>query len=101
MSEATVRPPRWDPDQRGVGAGDASAHVAPLDALRAAAVEDGWVAEDPDSHLLPHVVRHIDGGAPWSLVGTTTDPDGTFVLDLHWTGSPTPTGGPSAPRRTS
>jgi len=87
MSEARARPPRWDPDERGIGVADARAHLARLDALRAAAAEDGWVAEEPEAHLLPHIRRQVDDGGPWAIDGTTTDPDGTFVVDLRWTGA--------------
>ena len=87
-SPTSDRPPRWDPDPRGVGAAHARAYLARLDALRAAAGEDGWVAEEPDAHLLPHLERHIESGAPWTLTATGTDSDGTFVVDLSWTGPP-------------
>jgi hypothetical protein len=86
MSEARARPPRWDPDERGIGVGDARAHLARLDALRAAADQDGWVAEEPEAHLLPHILRHVGDGAPWAIDGTSTEPDGTFVVDLRWIG---------------
>jgi hypothetical protein len=85
-SDTPVRPPRWDPDERGIGVADARAHLARLDGLRAAADADGWVAEEPEVHLLPHIVRHLADGAPFVLQGTTTDPDGTFVVVLRWTG---------------
>jgi hypothetical protein len=85
-SDALVRPPRWDPDDRGVGVADARAHLTRLDGLRAAAAEDGWVAEEPEVHLLPHIVRHLADGAPFVLQGATTDPDGTFVVAVSWVG---------------
>jgi hypothetical protein len=88
MAEARARPPRWDPDERGIGVADARAHLARLDALRAAAAEDGWVAEAPETHLLPHVQRQVHDGGAWAIDGTTTEPDGTFVVDLRWTGAP-------------
>ena len=34
-SDALVRPPRWDPDERGIGVADARAHLARLDGLHA------------------------------------------------------------------
>ena len=86
MAEARARPPRWDPDERGIGVGDARAHLGRLEALRAAADEEGWVAEEPDAHLLPHILRHIGDGAPWAVQATSTEPDGTFVVELRWTG---------------
>jgi hypothetical protein len=85
--EARFRTPRWDPDERGIGVGDARAYLDRLDALRAAADQEGWVAEEPEAHLLPHIVRHVDAGAPWVLLATATEPDGTFVVDLRWIGA--------------
>jgi hypothetical protein len=84
--EARARPPRWDPDERGIGVGNARGHLARLDALRTAAAEDGWVAEEPEAHLLPHILRHVVGGASWAIDGTSVEPDGTFVVNLRWTG---------------
>jgi hypothetical protein len=85
-SDALVRPARWDPDERGIGVADARAHLARLDALRAAADADGWVAEEPEAHLLPHIVRHVADGAPFALQEATTGSDGTFVVVVRWTG---------------
>ena len=86
MSETRARPPRWDPDERGIGVADARAHLARLDALRAAAAEDGWIAEEPEAHLLPHIRRHVEEDGQLAIDGTATEPDGTFVVDLRWTG---------------
>jgi hypothetical protein len=49
-------------------------------------VQDGWVAEEPEVHLLPHIVRHLADGAPFALQAATTDPDGTFVVAVGWSG---------------
>jgi hypothetical protein len=86
VPEARALPPRWDPDERGIGVGDAHAHLDRLDALRLAADQEGWVAEEPEAHLLPHIARHVGAGAPWALQAAGTEPDGTFVVDLRWTG---------------
>src|SRR6187402_1767938 len=88
MSEARARPPRWDIDERGIGVGDACGHLARLDALRAAAAETGWVAEEPEAHLLPHIERHLADGAPFTLEGATTEPDGTLLVAVRWAGEP-------------
>ena len=80
-------PRRWDPDERGIGVGDARAHLDRLDALRAAADQEGWVAEEPEAHLLPHIRRHFGAGGPWGLEATATEPDGKFVVELRWTGA--------------
>ena len=85
MADGGGRPPRWDPDERGIGVGDARAFEAVLDAFRVQAAVPGWVAEDPDVHLLPHLSEAIAGGAPWRLEATGTDADGTFGIRLGWT----------------
>ena len=52
--------PRWDPDERGHRRRRrARRNSRRLDALRLAADETGWVAEDPKSHLMPHLARHV------------------------------------------
>ena len=86
MSDQPGRPPRWDPDPRGIGVADARAHLGLLDALRQVADEDGWVAEDPEAHLLPHLRTQAGDGGRWTLVGAETVPDGTLEVDLRWAG---------------
>jgi len=81
-----ARPPRWDPDERGIGIGDARAFEGVLDALLGQAVVRGWVAEDPELHLLPHLSAAIAGGSPWRLEASGTATDGTFAIRLRWTG---------------
>lgn len=51
---------RWDLDSRGTGVADAAALVPDLDRLRDAMLASGWVAEEPEHHLLPHVRRLCD-----------------------------------------
>ena len=87
MPDTDRRPPRWDPDERGIGVGDARAHLDVLDALRRAAAEPGWVAEDPEEHLGPHL--HAAAGA-LAIVTDVAAPDGTFEVRLRWTGPTSP-----------
>lgn len=86
MSDQPARAPRWDPDPRGIGVADARAHLGLLEALRGVVDEDGWVSEDPEAHLLPHLIGQVAAGAPWSIERAVTAPDGTLEVDLHWTG---------------
>ena len=87
MPDAGRRPPRWDPDERGIGVGDARAHLDVLDALRRAAAEPGWVAEDPEEHLGPHL--HAAAGA-LAIDTEVAAPDGTFEVRLRWAGPADP-----------
>jgi len=45
---------RWDTDERFSGVADASGFAAAVDELAALARRPGWVAEEPEAHLVPH-----------------------------------------------
>ena len=82
------RRPRWEPDARGIGVGDATSQLGSIDALRAVAAQSGWVAEEPEAHLLPHLREAVRAaGAPLAIDATSTAPDGSFVVDVHWVGA--------------
>jgi hypothetical protein len=76
---------RWDGDTRGRGVADATAFVDGaaelIDSMRTA----DWVAEEPESHLLPHLHEAAEG-LPLALTATRTLDDGTFEIELTWTG---------------
>jgi hypothetical protein len=91
VPDAGSRPPRWDPDERGIGVADARAHLDVIDALRRAAAVPGWVAEEPEMHLGPHL--HAASGA-LAIDRDMAAPDGTFEVRLRWIG-------PSGPDRGS
>jgi hypothetical protein len=76
---------RWDTDERRIGAGDARAWRPRIETLSELASTDGWVAEEPELHLLPHLEAAMAVG-PLALSRAETDPDGTFVVDLEWVG---------------
>ena len=46
---------RWDTDDRFVGVADASVFVASVEDLATLARRPGWVAEEPEAHLVPHL----------------------------------------------
>ena len=84
---------RWDIDERGVGVADATDLAPAIDELATLARRDGWVAEEPEAHLLPHLRRAIDApNSPWTLRDSSVTA-GVLVLDLAWAGR-----GPSALR---
>ncbi len=64
MADGGGRPPRWDPDGRGVGVGDARSFLGVIDALRARAIEPGRVAQKPETHLLPRLLERTGPGYP-------------------------------------
>jgi len=50
-----TRRPRWDTDTRFYGVRDATEVEPDLRRLLEAMSDPGWVAEDPEHHLLPHL----------------------------------------------
>lgn len=46
---------RWDTDERGTGVRDATAFGEPVRRLLETVATPGWVAEEPEAHLLPHL----------------------------------------------
>lgn len=91
MSEPEpTRRPRWDPDERGIGVADARGHLATLDALRQVADEDGWVAEEPEKHLLPHLVEFARTAPDLGIESAVTAPDGTYEIVARWVGPADP-----------
>lgn len=84
-----ARRPRWDTDARGIGVADAHAWQSTIATLSALVTEDGWVAEQPEAHLLPHLAGAASADGRLRLIGATTGPSGEFVVDLDWIGDPT------------
>ena len=87
MTDTGRRQPRWDPDERGIGVGDARAQLDVIDALRRAAVEPGWVAEDPEVHIGPHLQA---AAGPLRIESAVAAPDATYELRLRWAGASAP-----------
>jgi hypothetical protein len=82
-----VRPRRWDDDPSGRGVATARGFAAPVRRLLEAMDQPDWVAEEPELHVLPHLLAMLSRpDSPLRLLGTRTDVDGTFVVDLEWTG---------------
>ena len=75
---------RWDTDARGAGTGSAGAFTPAVQRLLEAMSQEGWVAEEPEVHLLPHLRAATDNApAVWSLVGAS-EVEGRYVVDLEW-----------------
>jgi hypothetical protein len=78
---------RWDTDERGSGVGSGDAFSPNVQELAAALTGPGWVAEEPEAHLLPHLQAACDElGSPWAIAAWTFD-EGVFVIDASWSGS--------------
>ena len=77
---------RWDDDERGHGIADARRLAPGARELVDAMEQPDWVAEQPEAHLLPHVVRYCgEPGSPLRLEEATVT-DGLLELTLRWGG---------------
>ncbi len=82
-------PRRWDGDTQGRGVASAASHAPSLQGLLDAMQATDWVAEEPRTHLLPHLETALGrGDSPLRLLAARGDPDGTFSVDLAWSGPP-------------
>src|SRR5215471_2525342 len=53
---------RWDTDDRFTGVADATAFAPAIEELASLARRTGWVAEEPQAHLVPRLRgAHVDG----------------------------------------
>lgn len=77
---------RWEGDGRGHGVGDAAALVPGATELVAALGTPGWVAEDPEHHLAPHVEEWCRRDARLVLRSARVDQANAYVLELEWHG---------------
>src|SRR5215469_11352704 len=81
MAETADPLKRWDTDERFTGVADAAAFVPAIDELARLARRAGWVAEEPEAHLVPHLRRaHIDG---LKLAGCQAGQDGVLNIVAH------------------
>jgi hypothetical protein len=76
---------RWDGDERGEGVADAGSFAPGGAELVDAMQRSNWVAEDPDAHLLPHLQRSCES-LPLELLGARVSEDGSYDVELRWTG---------------
>ena len=68
-------------DARGIGLADAAQWRPVVDDLSAIADTPGWVAEEPELHLLPHLQQGAETVGV-EVLGTATN-DATFDVDLR------------------
>ena len=78
---------RWDGDERGDGVADAKEFVEGAAELLAAMQQQNWVAEQPETHLLPHL-EHACESLPLQILDTRSSADGTYEVRLRWTQEP-------------
>jgi hypothetical protein len=79
MSE---RDRRWDTDERRHGVADAATMAPFVDELGKLVTVPGWVAEEPELHLLPHIERVISA-EPDASIADTRVVDGVLQVDIE------------------
>ena len=82
MADTADSSKRWDTDDRYTGVADASSFAPAIDELAALARRSGWVTEDPESHLVPHLQ---EAGVPGlRLLGYQPDGDGVLHVTAEY-----------------
>jgi hypothetical protein len=75
---------RWEGDSRGHGVADAGHLARGASELVAALRQDGWVAEQPDLHLLPHIAAWCERDDRLVLVRAHEDERGAYIVEVQW-----------------
>ncbi len=74
---------RWDIDERGQGVASGQAFSPNVAELAEAMGDAAWVAEDPELHLLPHLVTACsEADAPLRIASYRSDGE-IFVVELE------------------
>ena len=73
---------RWDTDDRFTGVADASAFGGAVEDLAGLARRPGWVAEEPEVHLVPHLRGAQVAGL--RLTGWHTGEDGVLAVAAEY-----------------
>lgn len=71
---------RWDIDERQTGIADGSAMDPQVQSLLDTMKRDGWVTEEPQAHLLPHL--RLACGQDWTLTAEQLLDDGVYEVTL-------------------
>jgi hypothetical protein len=74
---------RWDTDDRFVGVADASGFARGIEQLAELARRPGWVAEEPEVHLVPHLREANIAGL--QLTECQTRSDGVLAVAATYT----------------
>ncbi len=77
---------RWEGDERGHGVAGAEWLHPKIDALRGAMSRPDWVAEEPEAHLLPHLLRWCNSPeSQLRLLSSSTEHDAVLAVELEAT----------------
>jgi hypothetical protein len=76
---------RWDVDERGRGIASGDAFVGDLAELAELMADPGWVTEEPEAHLLPHLRWACDEPDSLLHLDEARSDDEIFVVELSTT----------------
>jgi hypothetical protein len=77
---------RWDTDDRGHGVASGDALAPKLEELRFAMRDAGWVTEQPEAYLLPHLEAACAvADTRWVIATWEIDAD-VMVVEMRWNG---------------
>lgn len=82
MADTADSSKRWDTDDRFTGVADASSFAPAVEDLAALARRPGWVAEDPEIHLVPHLQEADVPGL--RLLGCQPSGDGVLHVTAEY-----------------
>lgn len=75
--------PRWEGDSSGHGIADGRRLSKEIDEFNRTITSPGWVTEEPEAHLLPHLqTACAEPTADFALESSEVDPDGTLSVTL-------------------
>ena len=74
---------RWDGDERGAGNAPAKPFAPSVAALTAQLHDEESVAEDPQAHLLPHIVRACEASGGLAIAATSLRDDAFAEASTH------------------
>lgn len=75
---------RWEGGRIGHGIGDGRWISGDVQRLGEAVTDPVWIAEAPETHLLPHLEAACAAdGSPWDITASLMD-DGVYIVDLVW-----------------
>jgi hypothetical protein len=76
---------RWDDDERGRGVASGEAFAGHLAELSDLMADPGWVTEDPEAHLLPHLQAACDEPGSLLRLNEAWSDGEIFVVELTTT----------------
>jgi hypothetical protein len=79
-------PQRWEGDDRGRGIGEAVQLVEGAKELITSFTQPGWVTEQPELHLRPHVEEWCRQDGRLALTDAHNNDSNAYILDVQWLG---------------